>query len=155
MTPNTPAITLIYGLHEVCQLIEQEGGFAQTVDRHELMKNMVRSAMKALHIELLTEDQYASPTITAIKAPQGIDLGEFLAHLKQHYHLDFAGGLGHLQGKIFRFGHMGYCFPSDILQAVSLMEAALQDFSYDFEPGAGVLAAHEVFLAAQRKALQR
>lgn len=155
MTPNTPAITLIYGLHEVCKLIEQEGGFTQTVARHDLMKNMVRNAMKALHIELLTEDQYASPTITAIKTPQGIDLSEFLLHLKQHYHLDFAGGLGHLQGKIFRFGHMGYCFPSDILQAVSLLEAALQDFSYDFEPGAGVLAAQEVYLAAQRKALQR
>ena len=40
-------------------------------------KNMVRNAMKALHIELLTEDRYASPTITAIKTPQGIDLGEF------------------------------------------------------------------------------
>ncbi len=157
MTPNTPpAITLIYGLHEVCKLIEQEGGFTQTVARHDLMKNMVRNAMQALHIELLTEDQYASPpTITAIKTPQGIDLGEFLTHLKQHYHLDFAGGLGHLQGKIFRFGHMGYCFPSDILQAVSLLEAALQDFSYDFELGAGILAAQEVYLAAQRKALQR
>jgi len=155
MTPNTPTITLIYGLHEVCKLIEQEGGFHKTVARHELMKNMVRNAMKALTIELLTEDEYASPTITAILAPKGIDLGEFLTHLKQRYHLDFAGGLGHLQGKIFRFGHMGYCFPSDILQAVSLMEAALQDFSYDFEPGAGVRAAHEVFLAAQQKQLQR
>lgn len=152
MTPNTPAITLIYGLHEVCKLIEQEGGFAQTVARHALMKDMVRSAMKALNIELLTEDQYASPTITAIKTPQGIDLGEFLTRLKQHYHVDFAGGLGHLQGQIFRFGHMGYCFPSDILQAVSLMEAALKDFSYDFEPGAGILAAQQVFLAAQQKA---
>lgn len=155
MTPNTPAITLIDGLHEVCQLIEQEGGFSQTIARHELMKNMVRSAMKALHLELLTENQYASPTITAIKAPKGIELGEFLSHLKQQYHLDFAGGLGHLQGKIFRFGHMGYCFPSDILQAVSLLEAGLQDFAYDFQPGAGVLAAQEVYLAAQRKALQR
>ncbi|UZM96990.1 aminotransferase class V-fold PLP-dependent enzyme [Lysinibacillus sp. MHQ-1] len=38
MTPNTPAITLIDGLHEVCQLIEQEGGFQQTIARHELMK---------------------------------------------------------------------------------------------------------------------
>lgn len=84
-------------------------------------------------------------------APTGIALGDFLTHLKQHYHLDFAGGLGHLQGQMFRFGHMGYCFPSDVLQAVSLMEAALQDFSYDFEPGAGVRAAHEVFLTAQRK----
>jgi len=151
MTPNTPAITLIYGLHEVCKLIEQEGGFAHTVARHELMKNMVRSAMKALKIELLTTDEYASPTITAIMAPKGIALGEFLTHLKKRYHLDFAGGLGHLQGEIFRFGHMGYCFPSDILQAVSLMEAALQDFAYDFEPGAGVSAAHKVFLAAQCK----
>lgn len=155
MTPNTPTITLIYGLHEVCKLIEQEGGFDKTVARHELMKNMVRTAMKALNIDLLTNDEYASPTITAIMAPKEIDISDFLTHLKQHYHLDFAGGLGHLQGKIFRFGHMGYCFPSDVLQAVSLMEAALQDFSYDFEQGAGVRAAHEVFLTAQRKQLQR
>ncbi len=151
MTPNTPAVTLIYGLHEVCKLIEEEGGFAKTIARHELMKNMVRSAMTALGIGLLTADDYASPTITAILTPEGIALGDFLTHLKQHYHVDFAGGLGHLQGQIFRFGHMGYCFPSDVLQAVSLMEAALQDFSYAFEPGAGVRAAHEVFLAAQRK----
>lgn len=151
MTPNTPTVTLISGLHEVCNLIEEEGGFEHTVARHELMKNMVRHAMNALHIELLTTDEHASPTITAIMAPKGIALGNFLAHLKQQYHLDFAGGLGHLQGEIFRFGHMGYCFPSDILQAVSLMEAALQDFEYDFEPGAGVRAAQEVFLTAQRK----
>ncbi|MGE8037274.1 class V aminotransferase [Lysinibacillus sp. KCTC 33748] len=151
MTPNTPTVTLIYGLHEVCKLIKEEGGIEQTIDRHELMKNMVRHAMNALNIELLTTDEQASPTITAIMAPKGITLGDFLSHLKQQYHLDFAGGLGHLQGKIFRFGHMGYCFPSDILQAVSLMEAALRDFEYDFEPGAGVRAAQEVFLTAQRK----
>lgn len=151
MTPNTPTITLIYGLQAVCKLIEEEGGFAKTVARHALMKDMVRSAMKALGIDLLTDDKHASPTITAIMAPKGIALGDFLHHLKQQYHVDFAGGLGHLQGKMFRFGHMGYCFPSDILQAVSLIEAALQDFSYDFEPGAGVLAAQQVYLAAQKK----
>jgi aspartate aminotransferase-like enzyme len=151
MTPNTPAISLIFGLSAVCDLIDEEGGFAQTVARHELMKEMVRESMKALSIGLLTSDEYASPTITAIRAPEGIELSPFLGHLKEKYHLDFAGGLGHLQGKIFRFGHMGYCFPSDILQAVSLIEAGLQDFSYSFEPGAGVTAAQKVFLSAQRK----
>jgi aspartate aminotransferase-like enzyme len=151
MTPNTPAISLIFGLSAVCDLIDEEGGFAQTVARHELMKDMVRESMKALSIDLLTSDEYASPTITAICAPEGIQLSPFLGHLKEKYHLDFAGGLGHLQGKIFRFGHMGYCFPSDILQAVSLIEAGLQDFSYSFEPGAGVTAAQKFFLSAQRK----
>jgi aspartate aminotransferase-like enzyme len=151
MTPNTPAISLIMGLSAVCDLIEEEGGFAQTVARHELMKNMVREAMGALSMRLLTSDEFASPTITAIRAPEGIELPLFLSHLKEKYHLDFAGGLGHLQGKIFRFGHMGYCFPSDVLQAVSLIEAGLQDFSYSFEPGAGVAAAQKVFLNALRK----
>lgn len=150
MTPNTPAISLIYGLSAVCDLIDEEGGFSQTVARHTLMKNMVREAMKALSIGLLTDDKYASPTITAICTPKGVDLSSFIGHLKKKYHLDFAGGLRHLQGKIFRFGHMGYCFPSDILQAVSLLEAGLQDFSYSFEPGAGVKAAQNVFLSAQR-----
>ncbi len=151
MTPNTPAVTLIYGLSAVCDMIDEEGGFSQTVARHELMKNMVREAMKALNIGLLANDEFASPTITAILTPEGLNLGEFVGHLKQKYHLDFAGGLGSLQGKMFRFGHMGYCFPSDILQAISLMEAGLQDFSYSFESGSGVKAAQGVFLAAQRK----
>lgn len=151
MTPNTPAISLIFGLSAVCDLIEEEGGFSETVARHELMKNMVRESMRALSIGLLTSDEYASPTITAIRTPEGLELGSFLGHLKKKYHLDFAGGLGHLQGKIFRFGHMGYCFPSDVLQAVSLMEAGLHDFGYDFEPGAGVNAAQKVFLASLTK----
>ena len=151
MTPNTPAISLIMGLSAVCDLIDEEGGFSKTVERHTLMKNMVREAMKALSIELLTDDEYASPTITAIKTPEGLELSTFLGHLKKNYHLDFAGGLGPLQGKIFRFGHMGYCFPSDILEAVSLIEAGLQDFSYPFEPGAGVRAAQNVFLSQLRK----
>ncbi|MCM3088427.1 pyridoxal-phosphate-dependent aminotransferase family protein [Bhargavaea ginsengi] len=151
MTPNTPAVSLIMGLSAVCDLIEDEGGFSKTVERHEVMKNMVRKSMNALSIDLLTADNNASPTITAIRNPEGLDLASYLGHLKKKYHLDFAGGLGPLQGKIFRFGHMGYCFPSDILEAVSLMEAGLQDFSYQFEPGAGVKAAQEVYLSSLRK----
>lgn len=151
MTPNTPSISLIVGLSAVCDLIDEEGGFSKTVVRHLLMKDMVRGAMEALSIELLTSDDYASPTITAIRGPKGLDLSAFLGHLKKKYHLDFAGGLGPLQGKIFRFGHMGYCFPSDILEAISLIEAGLQDFSYPFESGAGVKAAQDIFLASLRK----
>jgi aspartate aminotransferase-like enzyme len=150
MTPNTPAVSLIMGLSAVCELIEEEGGFPNTVQRHEVMKKMVREAMRALKIELLTSEEYASPTITAICTPEGINLPDYLGHLKNKYHLDFAGGIGQLQGKIFRFGHMGYCFPSDILQAVSLIEAGLQDFSYRFEAGAGVHAAQNVFLNSLR-----
>ena len=43
----------------------------------ELMKNMVREGMKALWISLLTDDENASPTITAIKKPEGASFDEF------------------------------------------------------------------------------
>ncbi len=46
---------------------------------------------------------------------------------------------------------MGFCFPSDILEAISLMEAGLQDFAYSFEAGSGVKAAQDVFLSQLRK----
>lgn len=38
MTPNTPAITLLYGLNEACKLIAEEGGIEQTAKRHHVMK---------------------------------------------------------------------------------------------------------------------
>ncbi|MBM7716549.1 alanine--glyoxylate aminotransferase family protein [Siminovitchia sp. FSL H7-0308] len=148
MTPNTSAVTLIYGLSAVCDLIEEET-FARTVERHELMKKMVKEAMNALDIDLLASEPFMSPTVTAIRTPKYLDLEQFLQLLKQKYHLDFAGGLGSLQGQIFRFGHMGYCFPADVLEAVSLMEAGLKELSYPFEMGAGVKAAADTLSATK------
>ncbi len=34
MTPNTPSITIIYGLSAVCDLIEEEGDSIETIERH-------------------------------------------------------------------------------------------------------------------------
>lgn len=145
MTPNTPAVSLIYGLQEVCRLIEEEG-FDQTVKRHEIMKKMVRQAIRALGLPLLTNDEDASPTVTAISEPADLSIEKLRTHLKQTYHIDFAGGQGKLKGKIMRFGHMGYCFPGDVLEAVSLIECGLKDLNHQFEYGAGVKAAQEVYL---------
>lgn len=144
MTPNTSAVTLLYGLSVVCDLIEQEG-LEQTIQRHMLMAMMVREAMDALGFETLSDHENASPTITAIRTPKGLDANRLITFLKQEYRLDFAGGLGPLQGEIFRFGHMGYCFPSDVFEALSIMEAGLQELSYSFKPGVGLVAAQKVF----------
>ena len=111
MTPNTPSISLIMGLSAVCDLIDEEGGFSKTVERHQLMKNMVREAMKALSIELLTSEEYASPTITAIRKPEGLELSTFLGHLKNKYHLDFAGELGPLTRRNFQIWSYGLLLP--------------------------------------------
>ena len=42
-----------------------------------------RVAMKALRIALLTNDEYASPTIIAIKKPEGLELSTFSRTFKE------------------------------------------------------------------------
>ncbi|WP_106494967.1 pyridoxal-phosphate-dependent aminotransferase family protein [Lentibacillus sp. Marseille-P4043] len=144
-TPYTPALSLLFGLEQALTLMEMEG-LQQVYDRHVTMMAMLRSAMKALEIRLLTKDEAASPTITAIQ-PDDIDVAEKLRkQVKQEFGLVIAGGQQHLKGKIIRIGHMGYCAPQDVLQLVSLLELGLSRIGKQIDLGQGVRAAQEIYL---------
>lgn len=145
MTPYTPALSLIYGLQEVCNIIEEEG-FEQVVRRHEIMKKMTRAAAEALELPLLTTDESASPTVTAIVGNDKFDIDQLRRLLKQQFNIEFAGGQKKLKGKLLRIGHMGWCFPSDVLTAVAFIELGLRKMNVDIEVGGGVKAAEEVIL---------
>ena len=146
MTPNTPAITLFTGLKAVCELVEEEGGLEKVIQRHEMTKNMTRRGLEALGFSMLVEEKYASPTVTTIYTPAPYETSEFIHHLKSNYHIDFAGALGPISKTVFRFGHMGYCFPSDVLQALSYIEAACLDLKIPIQEGSSLVAAQKQFL---------
>ncbi|UFJ42826.1 alanine--glyoxylate aminotransferase family protein [Brevibacillus humidisoli] len=144
-TPYTPAVSLVYGLAEACSMIEEEG-LSNVIERHERMRDMTRAAMRALGLPLMTEDAYASPTVTSID-PQGrFDAEELRKVLRTQHNLVVAGGQQHLKGKIFRIGHMGYCEPLDVITVVAAIEMALRQIGYDVPLGAGVKAAQEVMI---------
>lgn len=143
-TPFTPALSLLFGLEQVLQLIENEG-IEQVNARHTLMMNMTRAAFRALGIPLLTSDKDASPTVTAVK-PEDFDAEAFRKVIKQEFGLIVAGGQQHLSGKIFRIGHMGYCSPADVLQTISAMEIGLLKIDKEIELGKGTAAAQQVYL---------
>ena len=143
-TPFTPALSLIFGLEQSLKLMHEEG-LENVYARHTLMKNMTRAAIKALNIPLLTEDNVASATVTAVK-PDNFDPEALRKSVKTNFNLSLAGGQAHLKGKIFRIGHMGYCTPGDVLQYLGIIELGLRDIGVDIELGAGVKAAQEVYL---------
>lgn len=143
-TPFTPALSLIFGLEQSLKLMHEEG-LENVYARHTLMKNMTRAAIKALNIPLLTEDNVASATVTAVK-PDNFDPEALRKSVKTNFNLSLAGGQAHLKGKIFRIGHMGFCTPGDVLQYLSIIELGLRDIGVDIELGAGVKAAQEVYL---------
>ncbi|MFY0543014.1 pyridoxal-phosphate-dependent aminotransferase family protein [Brevibacillus sp. H7] len=145
-TPYTPAVSLIFGLEEVCNMLEEEG-LPQIIRRHELMRDMTRAGMRALNIPLMTADAYASPTVTSLDPKGAFDAEELRKVLRTKFNLVIAGGQQHLKGKIFRIGHMGYCEPLDVIQIISAIEMALHQIGVGVELGAGVKAAQEVLVS--------
>ncbi|CDQ40812.1 MULTISPECIES: pyridoxal-phosphate-dependent aminotransferase family protein [Virgibacillus] len=143
-SPFTPAVSLLLGLKQALQLIEEEG-LSTVFQRHHLMAKMTRDAFHALDIPLLTTDMDASPTVTAVK-PNDFSSEDLRRELRSKFGLTIAGGQQHLKGNIFRIGHMGYCSPADVLQIISLVEVGLQSIDKTIELGTGVKAAQTAYL---------
>ncbi|MCO7127276.1 alanine--glyoxylate aminotransferase family protein [Sporolactobacillus shoreicorticis] len=142
-TPFTPAVSLIQGAQAVCDMIEEEG-WNNVVKRHVLLRDMMRAGIRELGLPLLTTEEDASPTVTAVK-PEGISAPDIQKALKKNFSITIAGGQKDLKGKIFRIGHMGYCTPFDILKVLSALELTLAKFGQAPRFGAAVRKAEEVY----------
>lgn len=146
-TPFTPAVSLYAGLAAAIELIREEG-LEETYKRHEQMSEAVKQACIALGLEIFGEDPDRSVCVTAVKCPEGIDGDELNKLVRSKYSIIFAPGQDHLKGKIFRIGHIGYLERIDILQAIAVLELALDELGYPVKFGTGVAAAQEVFRRA-------
>lgn len=138
-TPFTASVNMIVALRESLQMMQEEG-LANIFARHRRHCLATRNGIKALGLPLLTQDDCASPAITAV-APVTVDAEKVRSVMKKNFNIALAGGQDHLAGKIFRMGHLGYVSDRDILTAIGALEATLQILGYDFTPGAGLQAA--------------
>lgn len=143
-TPFTPALSILFGLQQVLNLFEEEG-LEAVYARHKLMMQMTRAAFRAHEIPLLTDDAAASPTVTAVK-PADFEVPAFRKVMKKEFAIELAGGQQHLEKAIFRIGHMGYCSPADMLQAIAAMEIGMLKVGKNIELGKGVQAAQQVYI---------
>ena len=144
-TPYTPAVSLFYQLEEALDMMLEEG-LENIYKRHLLLRDMVRAGIRALNLPLFVADEHASPTVTSILGPEGLDVEALRKLLNQKYNVVLAGGQGDLKGKIFRIGHMGYAEPIDFLEVLASLELALAELGWQVEKGAAVAAAEEVLL---------
>jgi aspartate aminotransferase-like enzyme len=144
-TPFTPPVSLLFGLAESLNMLEEEG-LQVVFRRHERLGRMTRRALEALGIRLLTDESCASPTVTAAMGGDRWTADELRAEMR-NLGVVIAGGQGQLKGRIFRIGHMGFCHEPDLLAALGTLETALARLGVLREPGAGVKAAQEVWIA--------
>lgn len=141
-TPFTPAVSLIRGVQTYCDLIKEEK-FENTIKRHEVCKEAVRAGIKALDIDLLVEDQFASPTVTAF-VPNKEEVKPIKDELLNRFNITIAGGQQHLKGSILRVGHMGKVSPNDMLKFISALEIILSELRGTSVLGKGITKFQEV-----------
>lgn len=104
--PSTMPSGLLQSLNLSLQYILEEGLEARFA-RHETMAKALREGLRDLGFELFVAEEWASPTVTAVKADDRISAGALMAHLKEVHRIQIGGGIAELHGKIFRIGHMG------------------------------------------------
>ncbi len=144
-TAWTPAITLTVGLAESLRMIKEEG-LAACFARHARLADATRQACVALGCALFAPTA-PSPTVTAVRGPDGLDTGKLVKQLRDKYGVSIMGGQDAVKGKIFRVAHLGWFDTFDILTSVSALEMALADLGIKVSPGAGVAAAEAVLRA--------
>jgi aspartate aminotransferase-like enzyme len=148
-TAWTPAIALTVGLVESLRMIREEG-LAACFARHARLAEATRRACTALGCELFAPTA-PSPTVTAVRGPDGLDTGKLVKQLRDQYGVAIQGGQDAVKGKIFRVAHLGWFDTFDILTSTSALEMALSDLGVKITHGAGVAAAQAVLQTGARK----
>ncbi|HUV56121.1 MAG TPA: alanine--glyoxylate aminotransferase family protein [Dehalococcoidales bacterium] len=123
-TPWTPAISMVFALEVSLEMMLQEG-LSNIIARHARVSKATRDGIKSLGLSLFADENYASNTVTAVAASDGLDVAKMLKILREEHDMVLAGGLRELAGKIFRIGHLGWVNEDDIERVISALKAAL------------------------------
>lgn len=136
----THPVNLIYALHQSCKMILSEGLDVRFA-RHAKLAAAFRAAMRSIGLRLLCQESASANTLTVPYYPDGVRDAEFRNAMTKKYGVVVAGGLGPLNGKVFRVAHMGNVNRNDLMATIAAIEGSLADQGYEFVAGAGVAAA--------------
>jgi aspartate aminotransferase-like enzyme len=145
----TPSTALILALGEALKYVKQIG-MANLVENARLLAEATRAAAGKLGLELFAPESPGS-SVTAVKAPKGMDSGTIVKEFRTRFNAVIANGQGSMKGQIFRIAHLGYFDFADLFAVVAGLEIILNANGYAVQYGSGVAAVQEVYQRAAVK----
>ena len=141
----TPSTSLILAMAEALRYIKQLG-MPKLIENAQLLATATRAAVQKLGLELFA----ASPgsSVTAVKAPAGLDSGVIVKEFRNRFGAIIANGQGTMKGQIFRIAHLGYFDFADLFGVVAELEIILNANGYPVQYGTGVAAVEEIYAHA-------
>ena len=138
--PYTPAINLLYALDAALDMLLEET-LPNVFARHERYAEATRRAVRAWGLELQCQDSRAyAPGVTAIRVPDGHNADKLRGVILDKFNMSLGNGLGPIEGKVFRIGHMGDLGVLQLTGTLSGVEMGLRALGVPHQPG-GVQAA--------------
>lgn len=123
---HTAPIAMNYALHEALVLVLEEG-LEERWRRHAQNSAALMAGLAALGCVPFAAAGHRLPMLNSVRVPAGLDEAAARTRLLEVYGIEIGGGLGELQGKLWRIGLMGH---GSSREAVSALLAALEETLY-------------------------
>lgn len=144
--PVTPATTLLFGLDESLTMLFEEK-LTNVFARHTRLGEATRRAVTGWGLEPYCRTPGAhSSSLTAVLLSDGSDADSLRATTLERFNLSLGTGLGKLNGKVFRIGHLGDFNELMLMGTLSGIEMAFDICDIPHERG-GILAAMNMLAA--------
>ncbi len=124
-TGFSSAVPLMRALEVVLKEIDAMGGTRKLFHRIAVLSQATKVFLNQIGLKTLAS--VPSPSLTAIRVPQGIDGAKWRGLLESKYKVVMMGGQDQLKGKIIRLGHMGYIRDQDQLEALNSIAESVRE----------------------------
>ncbi len=123
---HTAPINMIYGLREALRIIAEEGLEARAT-RHRLNHRALVAGLEAMGLKMLVPEPERLPMLNAVRIPESAVDVKVRRALLDEFGIEIGGGLGSLEGKIWRVGLMGYSSTrKNVFLLLSTLETVLK-----------------------------
>lgn len=138
--PYTPATNLLQGLRVAIDMLQAEG-LDTVFARHGRAADATRRAVRHWGFETQCADDAAhSAALTAVVMPSGYSADAVRAQVLAAGNMSLGSGLGLLDDRVFRIGHLGDFNDPMLIGTLGTIEGAFRSLGIPFSPG-GVDAA--------------
>jgi len=146
---HTESTSMLYAARECARVVLAEGLDAG-IARHRLASRALRAGLEAMGLKLFGDPAHRMENVTGVWIPEACGNGEGVrAAMLNDFGIEIGTSFGHLTGKIWRIGTMGYvCRKANILRCLASLDAVLRRSGYAAPPNAGVDAAYAVYAEA-------
>ncbi len=142
---HTAPISMIYALREALRLVAEEGLEARW-RRHRLHSDALMAGLASLGLTPFAQEGHRLPSLNCVALASHVEDGAVRTALLNDFGIEIGGGLGPVQGKVWRIGLMGESATrTNVFALLSALEDLFARRGWSDRPGLALTAAAQVY----------